>query len=99
VGRHWGYDWIAEGKGKSHWLLIQDLQTGRTLQDEQLPNEADLKRVLINELCRWTRDGWTVEEFSSRDGGFFCNKDGKRVRIAIIPASPGNRKFLLPGSR
>jgi hypothetical protein len=81
------FDWLKETHTKPHWIVVTDM-TGKRLEHRKLEIGTDLKRVLIENLARWTNDGWSVEEFGSKSSMFFCNRGSERRSIAIQPTDP-----------
>jgi hypothetical protein len=81
------FDWAAETRNKPHWVVVQDI-TGKRLEHRKLEIGTDLIRVLIENLARWSNDGWNVEVFSSNSSGFFRNRGSERRNVSIMPTDP-----------
>jgi hypothetical protein len=60
------------------------LLEGRTIEPG-----ADLKRIFAATLIEFIDSGWTVTNFSSTSGAFFCTKEHDRRQVAIVQVKPG----------
>ena len=59
------------------------------VESRQLAAGADLKRAFIAAMLEWIDAGWSIPEFSSRVGVFFCTRDVDRRQVEITPSNPG----------
>jgi hypothetical protein len=53
------------------------------------PAGADLKRAFVAAMLEWIDVGWTLGEFSSISGHFFCTRGADRRGVAITHGDPG----------
>jgi hypothetical protein len=87
MARRGYFDWAAQTHIHPHWVVVADM-TGKRLEHRKLETGTDLIRVLIDNLARWSNDGWNVETFSSNSNGFFCHRDSERRSVSIMPTDP-----------
>ena len=59
------------------------------LEARLLPPGTDLKRAFVVAMLEWIDAGWTLGEFSSRSGTFFCGRGTDRRMVGITPTDPG----------
>ena len=70
------------------WYTVRNMH-GALLEASELPPDADLKRVFVEAILRWISAGWTLKEFHSRTGCFFCDCGVERRMVEITPSRPG----------
>lgn len=72
---------------ETRWYVVRS--TDRTiLETQELPPGTDLKRALLVAMVRWIDAGWTLGEFTSRLGTFFCRRGIERMEISIEHEDP-----------
>jgi hypothetical protein len=69
------------------WFEIRDM-AGTLIDSRALPAGTDLKRTLVAAMLEHIDNGWTLGEFSSRIGTFFCNREGQRRMVNICVTAP-----------
>src|SRR5579862_2222316 len=72
------------------WYVVRSMD-GAILEAHQLTAAADLKHAFAAAIQRWIDAGWTVGEFSSRAGVFFCSWGAERRAVSIEPNDPTKR--------
>lgn len=70
------------------WYVVRGLH-GELLETRQLTAGDNLKRVLIAAMLEWIDAGWTLGEFSSSGGIFFCSRGTDRRMVQITRSDPG----------
>ena len=79
---------VIEPTREPRWYEVRDMN--HALFDARpLPAGCDLKRVFVAAMLECIDAGWTIAEFSSRSGCFFCTKGVERRQIGITPTNPG----------
>ncbi len=61
---------------------------GTVIDSRPLVVGADLTHVFITAMLAWLEGGWTINEFTSKAGFFFCSRDGERRMVSIDPSDP-----------
>jgi hypothetical protein len=64
---------------------------GAVLEARQFPPGMNLKRALVATMLEWIDAGWSIAEFSSRAGIFFCTRGNDKRQVEITPTDPGPR--------
>ncbi len=59
---------------------------------------ADLMHVFITAMLAWLEGGWTINQFTSASGCFFCSRNGERRMVSIDPSDP-HESATFGGSR
>ena len=59
------------------------------LESRPLPPRRDLKRVFVPAMLEHMDAGWTLREFRSRLGAFFCNRGNERRQVIVAAVDPG----------
>lgn len=54
-----------------------------------MPPGTNLKRTFAAAMIEHIDAGWTMQNFSSTSGAFFCEKEGQRRQVAVIQLEPG----------
>jgi hypothetical protein len=62
------------------------------LEGRQLAPDKNPKRALVAAMLQRIYAEWSLDEFSSRSGFFFCSKGLALVMIEITPSDPGARR-------
>ena len=58
---------------RSMWYVVRSMHRS-VLEARPLAAGQNLKRVFAQAIIHWIDEGWTVGEFSSRIGTFFCRR-------------------------
>lgn len=58
---------------------------------------TDLKRLFIASMLEWIDEGWTIAEFTSTTGTFFCSRGTERRMVTISASDPHNDTGTLYG--
>jgi hypothetical protein len=69
------------------WYVVCSTH-GSILEARQLPIGAHLKRSFATALQHRIDAGWSVGEFSSHAGVFFCGRGTERRQVSIEPNDP-----------
>jgi hypothetical protein len=77
-----------ETSRESRWLTVRNMHNA-VVESRQLPPAADLKRAFIVTMLEWIDAGWSIAEFSSRAGVFFCTRGTDRRQVEITSSDPG----------
>ena len=72
------------------WYTVRNMH-GALIEARLLPAGSDLKRAFVLALLEHIDAGWTLGEFSSVAGVFFCSKGVERRMASITPTSPGSQ--------
>jgi hypothetical protein len=75
---------------EARWYAVRNMY-GAVLEVRQLAPSADLKRAFVAAMLEWIDAGWSIAEFSSRAGVFFCTRGTDRRQVEITPTEPGPR--------
>ena len=70
------------------WYVVRNSK-GSVVESRLLAGGTDLKRFFIAQMLGWTDADWTIGEFTSRSGTFFCTRGNERRQISISPSDPG----------
>jgi hypothetical protein len=70
------------------WYEVRNMHRG-LFEARLLPAGTDLKRAFVAAMLEWIDVGWTLGEFSSISGHFFCTCGAERRMICIAPSDPG----------
>jgi hypothetical protein len=81
------FDPLDNPKREPRWLVVRNMHRA-ILEVRPLSPETDLRRTFILALLEWTDAGWTLGEFSSISGHFFCTRGAERRMVAITPSDP-----------
>ena len=69
------------------WLVVRSMH-GTIIESRQLSAETNLKRAFIAAMLDWLDSGWSIGEFSSGSGTFFCDRSPDRRMVSIDPTDP-----------
>jgi hypothetical protein len=69
------------------WLVVRN-QYGALVESHELAAGTDLMRLFIASMLERIDGGWTVGEFSSVGGTFFCTLSTERRMVAIEAVDP-----------
>lgn len=70
------------------WYVVKTPH-GSVVESRLLAGGTDLKRFFIAKMLEWTDAGWTIGEFASRSGTFFCVRGNERRQVDISAHNPG----------
>lgn len=70
------------------WYEVRHMHRG-LLDACLLPPGTDLKRIFVAAMLEWIDAGWTLGEFRSISGHFFCTRGAERRMVPITPSDPG----------
>lgn len=76
-----------EPSAELRWYTVRSMH-GAVLESRPLPGGTDLKRVFVAAMLEWLDAGWTLGEFSSVSGSFFCTRGAERRLVGIGPSDP-----------
>ena len=69
------------------WYVVRTMH-GSIIESRQLVTSADLTRVFVTAMLAWMEGGWSIGEFSSTSGTFFCSRAAERRMVSIDPTDP-----------
>ena len=65
---------------------------GAVLEKRTIDAGTDLKRLFARALLEWIDAGWSVGEFSSCAGTFFCSRGIEQRTVTIQSTDPHNER-------
>jgi hypothetical protein len=71
----------------SRWYVVRSMH-GTVIESRPVVGGADLTHVFVTAMLAWLEGGWTITEFASSSGCFFCSRNGERRMVSIDPADP-----------
>jgi hypothetical protein len=86
VGRRTAYNPL-EPATTPHWYVVRSMH-GTIIESRQLSAGTNLKRAFIAAMLDLLDNGWSIGEFSSTSGTFFCNRSPDRRMVSIDPTDP-----------
>jgi len=86
VRRRAAYNPLAPSTA-ARWYVVRSMH-GTVIESRPLVAHADLMHVFITAMLAWLEGGWTINEFTSTSGCFFCSRNGERRMVSIDPSDP-----------
>jgi hypothetical protein len=73
------------------WYVVRGAH-GAVLEKRSIDAGTDLKRLFARALLEWIDAGWSVGEFSSCAGTFFCSRGIERRTVTIQSTDPDSER-------
>ena len=80
-----------QSSSEPRWYVVRSAY-GAVLEKRTIDAGTDLKRLFAHALIEWIDAGWSVGEFSSCAGTFFCTRGIEQRTVAIQSTDPDSER-------